>query len=132
MLFRYLANALLLLSIVPLLFINADNLCFNPPNVLYVSDMHSSNDDDLAFKLIALMTFMIGLILCFIKHKFVYIIIALILLIAMILSFYLIANSSTISMIMTSMIYCANYYLLAWLILLVLFLICVIAFIKTE
>ncbi len=118
---RSLAVLLLLLSALPLFWVHADHLCFGDvDDVMYVSQMQSSNDDELAFTMIGLWTMVVGGLLTLIRHKFSDVCLVVGYLMGVLALFHLVANGSAIKMIMTSIITCDNHALAMWLVLLAL------------
>ena len=68
---RYLAIISLFCSVIPLLFVNQDNVCFlRGEHVFYLEEITSSgNDDDVVFKLLAIATWLYIPVLIIVKYK---------------------------------------------------------------
>lgn len=74
--YRLLANSALLCSSLALTFVNADNLCAGifDGTPFYMSEINSSgNDDDVVFKLLAILDFFFTILLSCFKNKIIYV-----------------------------------------------------------
>lgn len=72
---RYLAIISLFGSVIPLLFVNQDNVCFlRGEHVFSLKEITSSgNDDDVVFKLLAIATWLYIPVLIIVKYKPIFI-----------------------------------------------------------
>lgn len=111
-------------SSLPLFFISQNNVCFKigASSFLYLYEVLSSgNDDYISFLILAIFIILYTPILLLSKSKIAYTIAILIYFGLQSMIFLWIESTSAFSMITDSIVSCGNYYLLAWVILMALF-----------
>lgn len=123
--FRAVSKLCLFLSAFSLLFIEYDKICFGSAEYIgYLSDMNGvGSDDDVVFKLLAIVTFVLSLFLSLIKNKIGYAFLIFVYVVCQYLVFLFVESSTAWNMVWASIIYCDNSYLLIWVILQILFII---------
>ena len=116
---RHLAIISLFCSVIPLWFVNQDNVCFlRGEHVFYLKDITSSgNDDDVVFKLLAIATWLYTPVLIVAKYKPAFVLAWLSYMIMPLVLFLWIESTSAYQMIVQSIADCGNGYLLSWLVL---------------
>lgn len=71
---RHLAIIGLFCSVIPLLFVNQDNVCFlRGEHVFYLKEITSSGNDDVVFKLLAIATWFYTPVFIIAKYKPIFI-----------------------------------------------------------
>lgn len=71
---RHLAIISLFCSVIPLLFVNQDNVCFMlGEHVFFLKEITSSGNDDVVFKLLAIATWLYIPVLIIVKYKPIFI-----------------------------------------------------------
>lgn len=115
---RTLAILCLFCSIIPLLFLNADNLCVAlPSGLMRLNEIQSSgNDDNVVFILFALLSLLYFPLLAFTKNKILFGIFIIGYYLLSILPFLWLESSSFYEIIKGSMIDCDNGFLMTFII----------------
>lgn len=116
----------LFLSTFPLLFIEYNKICFgyDKHSIMYLYQINGAGgDDDVAFKLLAMVTFFFALFLSLIRNKIGYTFLFSVYFVCQYLIFLFVESSTVWNMIWSSIIYCNNNHLLFWAILQILFII---------
>lgn len=115
---RHLAIISLFCSVIPLLFVNQDNVCFlRGEHVFYLKEITSSGNDDVVFKLLAIATWLYIPVLIIVKYKPIFVLAWLSYMIVPFVLFLWIESTSAYQMIVQSIDDCGNEYLLSWLVL---------------
>lgn len=118
--YRLLSVSCFFLSAWSLFFVGQGNLCFELDNqtIIYLTEMNGTGGDDaIAFKLLALFTLLYAIILFFIKNKALYIFAIILYGVIQYLIFLFIESTSVFKLIVDSIYYCHNLYVLIWLLL---------------
>lgn len=115
---RKIAMIFLFCSIIPLFFVNADNLCIgNSNDILKLTEIQSSgNDDNVIFILFAILTLFYLPVLILAKNKIGYGILVIAYFYLVFLPFQWLESSTFYSIVKTSIMYCQNYFLAIFLI----------------
>lgn len=125
----------LFLSVFPLLFIEYNKICFgyDKHSIMYLYQINGTGgDDDVAFKLLAIVTFFFALFLSLIRNKIGYTFLFFVYFICQYLIFLFVESSTVWNMIWSSIIYCDNKHLLIWMVLQILFVINSLLFLYSK
>lgn len=107
----------LFLSVFPLLFIEYNKICFgyDKYSTMYLYQINGTGgDDDVAFKLLAIVTFFFALFLSPVRNKIGYAFLFSVYFACQYLIFLFVESSTVWNMIWSSIIYCHNNHFLIW------------------
>lgn len=107
----------LFLSVFPLLFIEYNKICFgyDKYSTMYLYQINGTGgDDDVAFKLLAMVAFFFALFLSPVRNKIGYAFLFSVYFVCQYLIFLFVESSTVWNMIWSSIIYCNNNHFLIW------------------
>lgn len=133
--FLLISKLCLFLSVFPLLFIECNKICFgyDKYSIMYLYQINGTGgDDDVAFKLLTIVTFFFALFLSLVRNKIGYAFLFSVYFICQYLTFLFVESSTVWNMIWSSIIYCDNKHLLIWMVLQILFVINSLLFLHSK